>query len=395
MIAGALKAGDEVRLTGFGVFVVATRAGGKGRNPQTGEEITIKPSKQPRFRAGKQLKEFAELDSRRWKSSPARRVKRAEEGDPGFSYRDPPAGGLAQPVEHIVYTDGVGGSNPSPPTRLRSRKQANFCDGSAPMCALPDEEPPSCAGTGHECARGRRRGGAARRLHHPWRPRTARDGGRRKEWHPPVEILLRYADKDGRVTRAAMEAGLRKDFDAADINHDGVLEPDEVRAVNQKRWNEDQSAASPLVDWNGDGVVDFDEFAATARSLFDEYDKNHDGVLTPDELHPKHAGPGKAASRSEHSGHGGTGGHGARRRTGGGGPPAATDGGGNPGHRGYLTLTWLGAALHRPSLAAEAAGARGGVAQLVRVTACHAVGRGFEPRRSRQPSLAKQRSCPA
>ena len=53
----ALKEGEEVRLTGFGVFVVATRAGGKGRNPQTGEEITIKPSKQPRFRAGKQLKD--------------------------------------------------------------------------------------------------------------------------------------------------------------------------------------------------------------------------------------------------------------------------------------------------------------------------------------------------
>jgi DNA-binding protein HU-beta len=58
LIAQALKAGDEVRLTGFGVFVVATRAGGKGRNPQTGEEITIKPSKQPRFRAGKQLKDM-------------------------------------------------------------------------------------------------------------------------------------------------------------------------------------------------------------------------------------------------------------------------------------------------------------------------------------------------
>ena len=39
------------------VFFSTTRAGGKGRNPQTGEEITIKPSKQPRFRAGKQLKD--------------------------------------------------------------------------------------------------------------------------------------------------------------------------------------------------------------------------------------------------------------------------------------------------------------------------------------------------
>jgi DNA-binding protein HU-beta len=56
-IEDALKSGDEVRMTGFGVFAVAERKGGKGRNPQTGEEITIKPSKQPRFRAGKQLKD--------------------------------------------------------------------------------------------------------------------------------------------------------------------------------------------------------------------------------------------------------------------------------------------------------------------------------------------------
>ncbi|HEX4077610.1 MAG TPA: HU family DNA-binding protein [Rhizomicrobium sp.] len=56
-ITDALKAGEEVRLTGFGVFEVAHRAGGKGRNPQTGAEIEIKPSRQPRFRAGKQLKD--------------------------------------------------------------------------------------------------------------------------------------------------------------------------------------------------------------------------------------------------------------------------------------------------------------------------------------------------
>ena len=56
-ITDSLKAGDEVRLTGFGVFVVAQRAGGKGRNPQTGAEIEIKPSKTPRFRPGKQLKD--------------------------------------------------------------------------------------------------------------------------------------------------------------------------------------------------------------------------------------------------------------------------------------------------------------------------------------------------
>ena len=57
VVTDALKSGDEVRITGFGVFVVSARAGGKGRNPQTGEEIVIKASKAPRFRAGKQLKD--------------------------------------------------------------------------------------------------------------------------------------------------------------------------------------------------------------------------------------------------------------------------------------------------------------------------------------------------
>ncbi len=57
LITDSLKSGEEVRISGFGVFVVSHRAGGKGRNPQTGEEITIKPSKAARFRAGKPLKD--------------------------------------------------------------------------------------------------------------------------------------------------------------------------------------------------------------------------------------------------------------------------------------------------------------------------------------------------
>jgi DNA-binding protein HU-beta len=57
VITGALKDGDEVRIVGFGTFVVSERKAGKGRNPQTGEEIDIPASKAPKFRAGKQLKE--------------------------------------------------------------------------------------------------------------------------------------------------------------------------------------------------------------------------------------------------------------------------------------------------------------------------------------------------
>ena len=56
-ITHALKSGDEIRLVGFGNFYAAKRAAVKGRNPRTGEEITIKASRQPKFRAGKQLKD--------------------------------------------------------------------------------------------------------------------------------------------------------------------------------------------------------------------------------------------------------------------------------------------------------------------------------------------------
>ncbi len=57
VITAALKDGDEVRVVGFGTFVVSQRKAGKGRNPQTGEEIDIPASKAPKFRAGKQLKD--------------------------------------------------------------------------------------------------------------------------------------------------------------------------------------------------------------------------------------------------------------------------------------------------------------------------------------------------
>lgn len=56
-ITDALKGGDEVRLVGFGSFSVAERAASEGRNPRTGEKIMIAASKQPKFKAGKALKD--------------------------------------------------------------------------------------------------------------------------------------------------------------------------------------------------------------------------------------------------------------------------------------------------------------------------------------------------
>ena len=56
-IEGALKAGDDIRLIGFGNFEVKTRGERTGRNPKTGEKITIAATKAVVFKAGKALKE--------------------------------------------------------------------------------------------------------------------------------------------------------------------------------------------------------------------------------------------------------------------------------------------------------------------------------------------------
>lgn len=56
-ITAELRKGEEVRLVGFGTFLVSQRAASEGRNPRTGEPVQIPASKQPKFRAGKGLKE--------------------------------------------------------------------------------------------------------------------------------------------------------------------------------------------------------------------------------------------------------------------------------------------------------------------------------------------------
>jgi len=56
-IAGSLSNKGEVRLVGFGTFSVSHRKATTGRNPRTGETIQISASNQPKFKAGKALKD--------------------------------------------------------------------------------------------------------------------------------------------------------------------------------------------------------------------------------------------------------------------------------------------------------------------------------------------------
>jgi nucleoid DNA-binding protein len=56
-VRSALKKGQKVTLVGFGTFSVVKRKSRKGRNPRTGDVITIPAAKIPKFTAGKSLKD--------------------------------------------------------------------------------------------------------------------------------------------------------------------------------------------------------------------------------------------------------------------------------------------------------------------------------------------------
>ena len=57
IVAKELKDGGQVQVVGFGTFKVSERAAREGRNPQTGETMSIEASKAPKFKAGKALKD--------------------------------------------------------------------------------------------------------------------------------------------------------------------------------------------------------------------------------------------------------------------------------------------------------------------------------------------------
>src|SRR5882724_12545088 len=100
-----------------------------------------------------------------------------------------------------------------------------------------------------------------------------------------IRLMLSLdGNSDGTVTRDEMEDALRRQFAAADTNHDGHIDIKEMQAENDRRFRVNGAGASPLIDWNQNGEIDFDEFATTARSLFAELDKDMDGKLVPNEL---------------------------------------------------------------------------------------------------------------
>ena len=58
VVSEEMQKGEKIQLVGFGTFEVSERAAREGRNPQTGETMTIAASKSPKFKAGKSLKDL-------------------------------------------------------------------------------------------------------------------------------------------------------------------------------------------------------------------------------------------------------------------------------------------------------------------------------------------------
>ncbi len=136
-------------------------------------------------------------------------------------------------------------------------------------------------------------------------------------WRPAAAMLIVYAAPDGSLTRAQMEAGLHRDFNKADVNHDGCLNQAEVRAINQQRLKDDESAASPLIDFKNTGCLDFEEYAAAPRSLFDQLDVSGTGKLTAQQLKPGSKPQTTQGQSPDNTGEG-------HHRHGGGGSPTGT-----------------------------------------------------------------------
>lgn len=57
VVAEELVKGEKIQLVGFGTFEVSERKEREGRNPKSGEKMTISASRTPKFKAGKALKD--------------------------------------------------------------------------------------------------------------------------------------------------------------------------------------------------------------------------------------------------------------------------------------------------------------------------------------------------
>ena len=102
-----------------------------------------------------------------------------------------------------------------------------------------------------------------------------------------IQLMLGFdTNKDGAVSKDEVETGLKRQFEIADTDRNGVLNLSEMQAENGRRWQSSGTASSPLIDWNQDGTVSLAEFGGTAQSVFSQLDRDRGGSLAGGELQP-------------------------------------------------------------------------------------------------------------
>ena len=115
------------------------------------------------------------------------------------------------------------------------------------------------------------------------------------EGRGPMADRLKQADTngDGMISREEAKALPRilANFDAIDANHDGQISADELRAFHSARREAHRAEQWKKLDTDGDGRISKAEAQANAPRMaehFDELDLNKDGFITPDELKAAH-----------------------------------------------------------------------------------------------------------
>jgi len=80
-----------------------------------------------------------------------------------------------------------------------------------------------------------------------------------------------------------MDAALKVEYAKWDADGNGEISIGETEPLNEE-LREENVGASPVTDWNGDGHVDFREFASGWRTMFDYCDTNRNDVMSLSEL---------------------------------------------------------------------------------------------------------------
>ena len=145
-----------------------------------------------------------------------------------------------------------------------------------------------------------------------WGPAKRAAGTRTPGTSSTMQLLRFDEDKDGRITRAEIDAGITAQFGKVDTNADGKLDAAEVQRFNDARKADQRAryeawrAAHPdatsrppadrardsidtlrTADWNLDGVITPDEFGGKTRTQAMRADRNGDGTIEPEELKRK------------------------------------------------------------------------------------------------------------